>query len=289
MNNKLQYSPRTDIDWFQVKNDTLKYCCGVYGEDMPVTESQILDINMPIWTVLSSVGFDLNMFFSMRTYMNIQDKELIKDYIMWVCMPMVRPLSVYYVDWLNGYVDFLEVNKDIAVGAEWHPGDDIEILEYLYYCRQDEDIWWLLGQGVGRIKELYNWYMGVVQTPKISNGQYPPCNFVKNEKKALRMILFLEFYLVGTNKALGVATKTLYNSIDARKTIWYLLLPEITEDGCELLAEKYDLSAMQIYKVTLRFIETMDGLPIGWGMDIFSKMSVLDDFCYVECHPETKR
>ena len=286
MNKQLQYNPRADIDWRQVKEDTLRYCCGRYTEDIQVTESQIMDVNMPIWTALISVDFDLNMFFSKKAYRQIRDKELTQDYILWVCLPLVNPLSEYYIDIINGYLDFVTIDQDIAASAEWNPGDEIQILEYLYYCRNDEDIWWLLGQGVGRIKELYNWYMGVVQTPKISNGQYPPCNFVKNEKKALRMILFLEFYLVGTNKALGVATKTLYNSIDERKTIWYLLLPEITEEGCEYLAQEYELSAAQIYNVVVRFMETMDGLPTGWGMDLFSKMNILGEFCYTECHPK---
>ena len=69
-----------------------------------------------------------------------------------------------------------------------------------------------------------------------------------------------------------------------------MLLPELLiEDAWKDLADKFDLSAAQIYNVVLRFNKTMDELPAGWGMDLFSKMSVLDDFCYVECHPETKR
>lgn len=283
MNSQLEYSPRTDVDWNQIKQDTLRYCCGFIGADVKVTEAQILSINKPIWTVLSSIDFDINCFFCKKAHQIIQNKELVQDYIMWVCLPFVRPLSEYYVDIMNGYLDFSSEDKNIAKDATWHPEDYIEILEFLWYCRRNEDIWWLLGQGIGSIKDLYAWYMGTVQAPKVSDGQFPPCYLKKDEKKALRMILFLECNFA-YNKAVATTTRTLYNNAEAKKCIWQMLLPELTEDAWIYLAEEYDLSATQIYHVVLKFIETMDGLPTGWGMDLFSKMNILGEFCYTECH-----
>jgi hypothetical protein len=181
----------------------------------------------------------------------------------------------------------LQEDKEIAAGTEWHPENEIEILEYLYYCRRDEDIWWLLGQGIGSIKNLYEWYMGNIQTPKVSDRQFPPCFFMKDEKKALRMILYLE-YNFAYNKAVASATRMLYSNADAQKCIWKILLPELNEDAWKYLADKYDLRAYQIYNVVLRYIATMDDLPSGWGMDLFSKISFLTEYCYMESHSSTK-
>lgn len=289
MDIRAEYHPRTDVDWSQLKKDTLKYVCGNYDDGRVVTEDDIYKEFIPLWNTLKSVDFNINRFFSGKLYHNIKDCELLSDYLLTVCFTKIKPVSDYVVDLMNDYLDLLSIDKSIAAGAEWHPADEFEILEYLWYCVKDEDIWWLLAQGIGNIKNLYNWYMGTVQTPKCSYRQIPPCYYNKNEKKALRMILFLEFYFADTNKAIAIATRMLYNNAEARKNIWHLLLPEITEDGCICLAEEYDLSAAHIYKVVLRFINIMDGLPSGWGMDLFSKMSVLADLCYVECHPDISK
>lgn len=283
------YSPRTDVDWNEIKKESLKYFTGNYDDDRPLTEKDVVEELTPLWNALKSVDFNLNLFFSKKLYLGIPDDGL-TDYIMAVGLMAVKPMSDYVVDWMNGYLDFDCINPDIAAGAEWHPANKTEILEYLWYCRSDEDIWWMLGQGIGNIKNLYEWYMGRVQTPDVSGGHYPPCYFIKNEKKALKMILFLELILAESNNAVALTTRILYNNADARKTIWQMLLPELLiEDAWKDLADKFHLSAAQIYNVVLRFNKTMDELPAGWGMDLFSKMSVLDDFCYVECHPETKR
>ena len=203
MHSHTKYSPRTDVDWNEVKQDTLKYCCGVYGEDVQVTESQIIDVNMQVWTALKNVDFNLNIFFSKKAYQNIQDIELIQDYIVWVCLPLVKPLSAFYTDWINGYLDFTSIHSDIAADAEWNPVEEVEVLEYLYYCQEDEDLWWLLGQGIGDIKTLFKWYLRINPAPLISEYTKIPCFFGRDKHDALMMIEYLENNLAVNNKALA--------------------------------------------------------------------------------------
>ena len=120
-------------------------------------------------------------------------------------------MSDYVVDWMNGYLEFDYINPDIAAGAEWHPTNEIEKLEYMWYCRKDEDIWWLLGQGIGNIKDMFEWYMGDKNIPSdLFNNEYPPCYYIKDENKARDMILYLEHTFSGTNKAVVDSIRLLY-------------------------------------------------------------------------------
>lgn len=209
MDIRATYSPRTDVDWNQLKKDTLKYVCGNYDNGRDETENDIYEEFIPLWNALKSVDFDLNQFFSRKLYDDVPEYGL-SGYITTVCLFYANPVSVYLVDWFNGYLDFDFVNPDIAAGAEWHPANEIEKLEYLWYCKKDEDIWWMLGQGIGNIKDMYEWYMGEKTTPPdLFNGQYPPCYFVKDENKALDMIMYLLHNFMGTNKAVADAIRAI--------------------------------------------------------------------------------
>ena len=209
MDIRAKYSPRTDVDWNQLKKDTLKYVCGNYDDGRVVTEDDIYEEFIPLWNALKSVDFDLNLFFSRKLYEDVPEDGL-SGYITTVCLFYAKPISVYLVDWFNGYLDFDFVNPDIAAGADWHPANEIEKLEYLWYCKKDEDIWWMLGQGIGNIKDMYEWYMGEKTTPPdLFNGQYPPCYFVKDENKALDMIMYLLHNFMGTNKAVADAIRAI--------------------------------------------------------------------------------
>ena len=180
MQTHIKYSPRTDVDWEEIKKGSLKYCAANYGVDSHLTEADVVEELRPLWNTLKSVDFDINQFFSRKLYLDIPDEGL-NEYIIIVCLLAVQPMSDLVVDWLNGYLDFDFINPNIAAGAEWKPADEMEILEYLWYCQKDEDIWWMMGQGIGIIKDLYDWYMGDITSPDWFVR--PPCCFIKDEKK----------------------------------------------------------------------------------------------------------
>lgn len=280
MDIRANYNPRTDVDLKRFKKDTLKYVCGNYDDGRKVTKDDIFDVFIPLWNALKSVDFDMNLFFSQKLYKGVSEDWLC-GYLMTVCLFYANPISVYLVDWMNGYLDFDFVNPDIAAGAEWHPANEIEKLEYLWYCKKDEDIWWMLGQGIGNIKDMYEWYMGDKIIPSdLFNIDFPPCYFIKDEKKALDMILYLEHTIGVTNKAVANHTRCLYNNVNTLSRIWKLMLPELTEKECDYLARKYNMTVAQISKVTQRFTKTMNDLPHGYGMDMMTRMTMITDYCY---------
>lgn len=222
MQTHTKYSPRTDVDWEEIKKESLKYCTGNYDDGRSVTEADVVEDLIHLWNALKSVDFNINLFFSQKLYLEIPDDGL-TGYILTVCLMAVKPISVFVVDWMNGYLDFDSINPIIAEGAEWKPADEFEILEYLWYSRKDEDIWWLLGQGVGDIKKLLEWYMGTVQPPIETDGQFPPCYYKRNEVKALLMIMYLK-NIAKSNKAVAEITSLLYdNSDEVRQRIWTAL------------------------------------------------------------------
>lgn len=210
MHTHIKYSPRTDVDWNEIKKESLKFCTGNYDDDIHVTEADVFEEHFPLWHALKSVDFNLNLFFSHKLYKGIPE-DCLSSYIMTVGLIAVKPMSDYVVDWLNGYLDFDYINSDIASGAEWHPANEIEKLEYMWYCRKDEDIWWLLGQGIGNIKDMFEWYMGDKNIPSdLFNNEFPPCYYIKDENKARDMILYLEHTFSGTNKAVVDSIRLLY-------------------------------------------------------------------------------
>lgn len=287
MNKQLHYKPRTDVNWIDIKKESLKYCTGYFEDDRLVTETDVLEELKPLCNALSSVNYNINDFFRKKLYLNINNKELLSEYLLTVCLTQIKPMSDYVADLMNDYLDLFSIDKNIAERAEWHPANEIEILEYMWYCRQEEDIWFMLSQGVGNIKELFDLYMGAIHIPENSNAHFPPCYYKRNEKKALRMILYLE-YNFATNKAIATTTRSLYNNADARKSIWQMLLPELTEETWIFLAKEYDLSAAQISNVVIKYLSIIDDLPSGWGMDLFSRISFINEFCESEISQSIK-
>ena len=209
MNTHTKYCPRTDVDWDEIKIESLKYCTGYYGGGRLLKEEDVIIEFRPLWNSLKRVNYNINQFFSQKLYLDIPDDGLI-EYILIVCLMAVKPMSDFVVDWLNGYLDFDFINPNIAAGAEWKPTDEIDILEYLWYCRKDEDIWWMFGQGIGNIKDMFEWYMGDKTTPDWFMDQRPPCYFIKDVNKALDMVLYLEHTFGETNKAVADTIKMIY-------------------------------------------------------------------------------
>ncbi|OYP46868.1 hypothetical protein CIK96_04860 [Prevotella sp. P4-98] len=97
------------------------------------------------------------------------------------------PISRYMVDWMNGYLDFFKCDPEM----KWEDGGpitDLSILQRLMSCQTDEEIWSLMGKGIGDIQELYTWYKGQNLHPVLEEATGVPCYGEKDEDKAERML-----------------------------------------------------------------------------------------------------
>lgn len=97
------------------------------------------------------------------------------------------PISRYMVDWINGYLDFFKRDPEL----KWEDGSqvtDISILQRLMSCQSEEEIWFLMGKGIGDIQELYAWYKGQDLHPVLEEVTGIPCYCEKDEDKAERML-----------------------------------------------------------------------------------------------------
>ena len=65
----------------------------------------------------------------------------------------------------------------------------MEVLHRLYFCSTEEELWKMMAEGIGDIKSLYLWYMGVPNATLEDVGI--PCYCQKDEAKAARMLNYL--------------------------------------------------------------------------------------------------
>ena len=101
MKKQLQYTPRTDVDWEEIKKDSLTYCTGNYDDNRQLAEEDVIEEMKPLWNTLKSIYFNLNMFFSRKLYEGIPE-DVLSDYIKAVGLISVKPISDYVLDWMNG-------------------------------------------------------------------------------------------------------------------------------------------------------------------------------------------
>lgn len=175
-----QYSPRGEVDKEIIKKKVFAYCCLDKYENKEYTGTYIdEDIDpdcLPAWEAFKRVDFDLDRFFLEECYLRIPDSH-IRCQILVECLQLVKPISDYIIEWMTGYLDLGSIDEDA--------------FKYLYFCRKDEEIWDMLGFGIGNIETLFLWYMGIDTFPTYTVACDSVFQGKKDEPKAKRMINYI--------------------------------------------------------------------------------------------------
>ena len=210
-----QYVPRGEVDKETLKKKVFNYCClEIYdGKEYKgaYRDEDIHPVCLTEWEAFKQVDFDLDRFFLEDCYLLIDD-EIFRHHIMVACLGMVEPISKYVFEWMDGYLDFGTTikNETQKCGVDNHPVCLDDILKYLYFCRTDEEIWDMLSLGIGDIKMLYQWYMGIDTFPTYTAA----CNRIfvsnKDEEKAKWMLNY-------------ILTQSCYTTEDVRNEVQDLL------------------------------------------------------------------
>jgi hypothetical protein len=175
-----QYKPRNEVDKETLKKKVFAYCCIEEYENKEYTgtyRDEDIDTDcLPAWEAFKQADFDLDKFFLEECYLLIPDSH-IRCQILVECLRLVKPISDYIFEWMTGYLDF-------------GPIDD-NVFKYLYFCRTDEEIWDLLGFGIGNIESLFLWYSGIDPFPTYSIACDNIFQGKKDEAKAKRMLDYI--------------------------------------------------------------------------------------------------
>ena len=175
-----QYIPRGEVDKETIKKKVFAYCCDEAHENKEYKGAYLdEDIDpdcLPAWKAFKRVDFDLNKFFLEECYLQIPDDH-IRCQIMVECLSLVKPISDYIIEWMTGYLDFGPIDDDV--------------FKYLYFCRTDEEIWDLLGSGIGNIESLFLWYLGIDPFPTYSVACDNVFQGKKDEAKAKRLLDYI--------------------------------------------------------------------------------------------------
>ena len=175
-----QYSPRGEVDKEIIKKKVFAYCCLEKYENKEYTRTyRDEDIDpdcLSAWEAFKRVDFDLDRFFLEECYLRIPDSH-IRCQILVECLQLVKPISDYIIDWMTGYLDFGSIDDDA--------------FKYLYFCRKDEEIWDMLGFGIGNIETLFLWYLGIDTFPAYTSACNSAFQGNKDEAKAKRMINYI--------------------------------------------------------------------------------------------------
>lgn len=174
------YLPRGEVNKETLKRKVFAYCC-LEEYDSKEHKGTYLDEDidpdcLPAWKAFKRVDFDLNKFFLEECYLQIPDDH-IRCQIMVECLSLVKPISDYIIEWMTGYLDFGPIDDDV--------------FKYLYFCRTDEEIWDLLGSGIGNIESLFLWYSGIDPFPTYSVACDSVFQGQKDEAKAKRMLDYI--------------------------------------------------------------------------------------------------
>ena len=176
-----QYIPRGEVDKETIKKKVFAYCCDEEHENKEYKGTYLdKDIDpdcLPAWEAFKRVDFDLDRFFLEDSYLLIDD-NLLRNHIMAECLLMVEPISKYVMEWMDGYLDF-------------GPIEDNDLFKYLYFCRTDEEIWDLLGFGIGNIESLFLWYLGIDPFPTYSITCDNVFQGKQDEAKAKRLLDYI--------------------------------------------------------------------------------------------------
>lgn len=175
------YLPRGEVNKETLKRKVFAYCC-LEEYDSKEHKGTYLDEDidpdcLPAWEAFKRVDFDLDRFFLEDSYLLIDD-NLLRNHIMAECLLMVEPISKYVMEWMDGYLDF-------------GPIEDNDLFKYLYFCRTDEEIWDLLGYGIGNIESLFLWYLGIDPFPTYSITCDNVFQGKQDEAKAKRLLDYI--------------------------------------------------------------------------------------------------
>lgn len=175
-----QYVPRGEVDKETLKKKVFTYCCLEEYENEEYTgiyQDEDIDTDcLSAWEAFKRVDFDLDRFFLEGFYLLI-DNDLLRNHIMVDCLLMVEPISKYVLDWMDGYLDFGSIDDDV--------------FKYMYFCRKDEEIWDMLGIGIGNIETLFLWYMGIDTFPTYTVVCNSTFQGGSDEAKAKRMLDYI--------------------------------------------------------------------------------------------------
>jgi len=184
-------TPHCGVSPETLKRSIYAYCCGKNEEEALIYDEGLIKTEyMPAWQAFKKYDFDLDLFMSECGYKQIEDEGMCIEMLMAACLPLIKqPLSLYMIDWLNGYLDFFKLAPDVNI--EWKKYSKTELLHCLFNCETDYDIWNFLAEGIGDMPALYKWYKGLEISPILEAATGIPCYSEKDDKKAEELLDYL--------------------------------------------------------------------------------------------------
>ena len=157
----------TDKDERKFSLAATRYVEGIlYDDNAPVKPIQdaIKDIKdkdlMTVFKAFDSVKFDMQQFLWQRKYLLIPDEQARADALMHVFLPNIEPINEYIFDWFNGYVDFFKRDRNLSWDGKHTLKDSDVLIHIIERVKCVQNLWNMMGTGVGDIELLYKFYMG---------------------------------------------------------------------------------------------------------------------------------
>lgn len=173
-----------------LKDDLYRYFCGNINDEGAIcydTQRFATQDYVPLWEAFEKAGFDADAFLNDGIYKTIENKELLNETLMDVCLMHSPVMSEYLTDWQNGYLDF-DFRDAKTKGKD---SDRTELLKQLYFCQTDEDLWCLMARGIGNVKSLYKWYKGINPSPIMDKLAGTKCYCTEDTERADRFSTYL--------------------------------------------------------------------------------------------------
>ena len=167
---KMQHRVLTfsERDEYRFRLDAIRYVEGILYDDdnvptKPIQDAmkEIKDNNLKtVFNAFDSVNFNMEQFLWQRKYLLIPNEQVRANALMHVFLPNIEPINEYVFDWFNGYVDFDKRDRNLSWDGK-HPLTDTDILLHIIErVKTIQDLWNMMGTGVGDIELLFKFYMG---------------------------------------------------------------------------------------------------------------------------------
>ncbi|MBO7588721.1 MAG: hypothetical protein J6T18_04775 [Bacteroidaceae bacterium] len=156
----------TENDKRKLSHNALRFVEGILYDDeiLPKENLTIEDVKdkelKGVFKAFDSVDFDMEQFIWQKKYMLIPDEQVRANALMHVYLPNIEPINEYIYDWFNGYVDFFKRDRCLSWDGEHTLTDSDIILHIIERVKCVQDLWNMMGTGVGDIELLYKFYMG---------------------------------------------------------------------------------------------------------------------------------